>query len=93
MGAEQRKAVRRMISQPALMVREDGSIIGPCTLLDVSATGARLKTNPDVPPPPEFTLLLSKINNAMRRHCKVAWQDDKYIGVRFTDVATRAQRL
>ena len=65
------------------MLREDGSIIGPCTMLDVSATGARLKLAGEVVAPPEFTLLLSKVNAAMRRRCVVAWQDDKIVGIRF----------
>lgn len=83
MGAELRKAVRRNVSQQALMLRDDGSIIGPCTMLDVSATGARLKVAPEIETPSEFMLLLSKVNAAMRRRCVVAWREKEDIGVRF----------
>jgi hypothetical protein len=83
MGAELRKATRRHVSQQALMLHEDGSIIGPCTMLDVSATGARLKLASGIVAPPEFTLLLSKVNAAMRRRCVVAWQNDRTVGIRF----------
>ena len=39
MGAELRKSTRRQVSQAALMIRHDGSIIGQCKMLDVSAGG------------------------------------------------------
>lgn len=83
MGAENRKAARRQVSQPALMVRDDGSIIGLCTMLDVSAGGARLKLTGDVATPAEFILVLSKFRNGIRRRCTVAWQNSIHIGVRF----------
>ncbi len=65
------------------MVRDDGSIIGPCTLLDISSGGARLKLDGDFAAPTEFTLLLSKFNSAMRRQCTIAWANEKQVGVRF----------
>ena len=65
------------------MLREDGSIIGPCTMLDVSATGARLKMPAETDAPSEFILLLYKVNAAMRRRCAVTWHDEKTMGVRF----------
>jgi hypothetical protein len=83
MGAEHRKAARRRVRQPALMVRQDGSVIGPCLLLDISAGGARLKIDGDFTAPPEFTLLLSQFNSAMRRQCTIAWEREKQLGVRF----------
>lgn len=84
MGAELRKATRRNVSQQALMLRDDGSIVGPCIMLDVSASGARLKIAAGIETPAEFTLLLSKVNAAMRKHCVVAWRKDGYLGVRFS---------
>jgi hypothetical protein len=83
MGAELRKATRRQVAQQALMLREDGSIIGPCTMRDVSATGARLTMPAETAAPTEFILLLSKVNAAVRRRCVVAWHDKKTMGVRF----------
>lgn len=83
MGAELRKSTRRHISQSVLMVRHDGSIIGQCKMLDVSAGGARLKLETEVETPSEFVLLLSKIDPKMRRNCIVAWRDTVNVGVRF----------
>lgn len=83
MGAEHRKFVRRQVCQTALMVRQDGSIIGECTMLDVSAGGARLKLDPAIDAPSEFVLVLSKMNTQMRRRCTTTWRDTKFLGVRF----------
>jgi hypothetical protein len=52
-------------------------------MLDVSATGARLKMPAEVAAPSEFILLLSKVNASMRRRCAVAWHDKQTIGIRF----------
>ena len=43
MGAEHRKLPRRKVEQLVLMTSDNGSIIGQCVMLDVSAGGARLK--------------------------------------------------
>lgn len=83
MGAEHRKAVRRRVSQPGLMIHQDGSIIGECTMVDVSAGGARLKFDRAIEAPSDFVLVLSTVNAPMRRQCAVAWRDTKNLGVRF----------
>ena len=82
-GPELRTSPRRHVSQPALIVRPDGSTIGECTMLDVSAGGAKLKLDGELSLPPEFTLQLSKLNPAMRRHCTVAWSNQMHVGVQF----------
>jgi len=82
-GAELRRATRRKVQQPVLMVREDGSIIGECMMLDVSSSGARLRLNENMQAPSEFTLLLSRFNSAMRRRCTIAWRDEQSLGIRF----------
>lgn len=83
MGAEHRKARRRLVSQPVLLVHCDGSMIGPSTMVDVSASGARLKLTAEVVVPSEFTLLLSKFDGSMRRRCATAWRTDTHVGIRF----------
>ncbi|MEJ0076931.1 MAG: PilZ domain-containing protein [Alphaproteobacteria bacterium] len=82
MGAEHRKFPRRRVEQFVLMMW-DNAIIGQCTMLDVSAGGARLKLNGDLTVPDQFTLLLSKIDGRLKRQCVVAWRKEKQIGVRF----------
>jgi len=83
MGAQHRKFTRRKVEQPVLMTSDNGSIIGQCTMLDVSAGGARLKVDGDLTVPEQFTLFLSKIDGRLKRHCVVAWRKEKEIGVRF----------
>jgi hypothetical protein len=61
----------------------ENAIIGQCTMLDVSAGGARLKLNGDLTIPDQFTLFLSKIDRRLKRDCVVAWRKDKQVGVRF----------
>ena len=96
MGAEHRKFARRRVEQLVLMMSDEGSIIGPCTMLDVSAGGARLKLGTDLAVPQNFTLLLSKIDGRLKRHCVVAWRKEKQVGVRFViidSVAATAAKI
>jgi hypothetical protein len=83
MGAQHRKFARRKVEQAVLMMSDKGSIIGPCTMLDVSEGGARLKLGSDLAVPEHFILLLSKIDGRLKRHCLVAWRKEKQLGVRF----------
>lgn len=65
------------------MVDYDGSIIGPCTMFDVSAGGARLKVNGEIPIPPDFILHLSKFDVNTTRRCAVVWRMQTETGIRF----------
>jgi len=87
---ENRKAVRRPVSQPVLMVGGDGTVIGPCIMVDVSAGGARLKLAAEIALPSKFILRLSKYDGSMQRHCAVAWRSETFAGVRFLGEVTRA---
>lgn len=59
----------------------DGAEI-PCTLLDVSQTGARLMAREPEGVPDEFLLRLAVGRQALRR-CAVVWRDGASMGVRF----------
>ena len=83
MGLENRRALRRKVVQPALMVRGDGSVIGTCTMLDVSAGGARLKHDAPIDLPNEFILHLSMFHKTTSRRCAVAWRSEAQTGIRF----------
>jgi hypothetical protein len=82
MGREARKGIRRKIRQGARLARIDGSVLGSCTLLDVSATGARLKLESSDALPEQVVLLLS-YDTKLRRLCSVAWQEDSIAGLQF----------
>ena len=83
MNQERRKWPRRQVNQPVLMAQPDGAMIAPCTMVDVSAGGARLRLEADVSVPSEFNLMLSKFDPRMMRRCLIAWRDERQMGVRF----------
>jgi hypothetical protein len=72
-----------MVNQPVLMMGDGGTMIAPCTMVDVSAGGARLRLDAEVPVPNEFNLMLSKFNAGLMRRCLIAWRDERQMGVRF----------
>jgi hypothetical protein len=91
MGSEKRENARRFVRQPAVMINGDGSVLCSCVMLNVSATGALLKLNPQTALPHEFTLVLSR-DGQLRRKCTVAWRSETGVGVRFL-FETPAQRV
>jgi hypothetical protein len=82
MSSEKRGAKRRDLRWNGLIVDLAGSIVGPCRMVNVSATGANLlpRTSKDVPD--SFVVLLAK-NAKVRRKCEVVWRLGKSIGIRF----------
>jgi hypothetical protein len=82
-GAERRKSHRRQVSQFARIVSGDGSWSGPCMMLDVSSTGARLQVNDTRELPDEFVLVLSR-NGRVRRRCRIVWRGEHLIGIHFS---------
>jgi hypothetical protein len=54
----------------------------PCTLIDISQTGARLAMRDPAAAPDEFLLRLALGRQALR-HCAVVWRDGSSLGVRF----------
>ena len=83
MSIERRKHPRRAVRQPVTIVQKDGAIIAPCTMLDVSAGGARLKLDAPTSVPNEFILQLSEFGPRLIRRCLIAWRDERQMGVRF----------
>ena len=82
-GAEKRRIHADRLASPAMLVGGDGSMIGECVMLDVSAGGARLKFVRQVDLPSEFTILLSRSRRAVRRNCILAWKSETEAGIRF----------
>ena len=91
MGSENRKNARHFVRQPAVMINGDGSVLCSCIMLNVSATGALLKLNPQTALPREFMLVLSR-DGQLRRKCSVAWRSENNVGVRFL-FETSTQRI
>jgi hypothetical protein len=49
----------------------------------ITNTGAKIRTEGDLAPPPEFVLFLSA-EGKTRRNCRVVWRDGASLGVEFT---------
>ena len=79
---EKRTATRRNLRHRALIVRPDRSVVGDCTIADISATGAQLALTTGDDFPDEFYLILAK-GATVRRHCEVVWRNENRVGVRF----------
>jgi len=54
----------------------------PCTISDVSGTGARLKLDWSLSFPKEATLIFA---DGLRKACRVAWQKRRLLGIAFAD--------
>jgi hypothetical protein len=83
---EQRKA-RRVVFEKgfsANIMAIDGTWRRPCTMQDVSDTGARISIEGSVEglAMKEFFLLLSTVGRAYRR-CELAWVNGDQVGVHF----------
>jgi hypothetical protein len=76
-----RKNIRRHVRHPGAILK-DGAILSQCTVLDVSATGAKIEIKIPIEIPDEFDLHLSS-NGEVRRHCQVVRRTENEIGVNF----------
>jgi hypothetical protein len=82
MSSENRSVKRRFVRHGAKLARADGVTLGPCQMLDISATGARLKIEPSQRIPDHFLLVLSHTGNLFRK-CSVVWREGNTMGVKF----------
>jgi PilZ domain len=64
-----------------------GRTIVPCHILDVSATGARLRVGITANLPDSFTLNLD-MRRHHSRHCRLVWRARDQVGVRFVQAPT-----
>jgi len=88
--AEKRRAPRQDVSCKGMIHDMQGSVIAPCVMTNVSASGAKLTMEAANNVPDTFVLGLAR-NASVRRQCEVVWRAPKSIGVRFV-VAPRAAR-
>jgi hypothetical protein len=70
-----------------------GQPVVPCTIADISRTGAEITVDPQVEIPSEFTLLLTE-DGRVRRHCRLASREETQIQVYFVSrVPTYSSRV
>ncbi|GGI24055.1 transcriptional regulator [Bradyrhizobium guangdongense] len=60
----------------------------PCTIADVSGTGARLKLDWSLAFPKQATLIFA---DGLRKTCRIAWQKRRLLGVAFADGVASAE--
>jgi hypothetical protein len=93
---EQRKAHRVVFERgyAANMMAIDGTWQLPCTMEDVSDTGAKLTVEGSIKglPMKEFFLVLSTMGKAYRR-CQLAWVNGDQIGVFFLKPGDKKKKL
>lgn len=77
-----RNGTRKSIQQPGWIVFEGGFAARPCTVLDLSDTGASIESSD---PSPVRTRLRLAFSRDVRtgRSCEVVWQRGKRFGVKF----------
>jgi len=82
--SELRAATRQSTARTGIIAFEGarGTVSVPCTISDVSGTGARLKLDWSLSFPKEATLIFA---DGLRKACRVAWQKRRLLGIAFAD--------
>jgi hypothetical protein len=75
------RPARRRTNQPAWITVDGGFAARPCTVIDISEGGARLRVEDPQFVKPLFQLKFER--SAPGRACKVAWKKGEVIGIEF----------
>jgi hypothetical protein len=86
-----RASVRRTLEWPVLLLDAEGKQILPCTLVDISETGARLTMQEASDIPEHFTIVMARCGGP-RRACKLLWRKEAEFGVAFDVDCSRPTR-
>jgi len=78
---DNRRSIRRRINAEAIIRLSGGFAARPCTVLDLSDTGARILVARPQDIPNEFTLVLSRRSGG--RNARVKWRRGTQFGVEF----------
>jgi PilZ domain len=81
---DRRQAPREMLAASATIYDKDGNFLLPCTIRDLSKTGARLELSKDTLLPQYFLVSLLP-DGSGRRLCSKVWQIALIAGVRFVE--------
>jgi hypothetical protein len=80
--AEMRKKKRRHFHFNARAVADEKGTLLPCSIIDISESGARLLFETDIALPERFLLVLTASGD-IRRQCRVVWREGTTVGVAF----------
>jgi hypothetical protein len=81
---DRRQAPREALAAQATIYDKDGDFLLPCTIRDLSKTGARLELSKDALLPQYFLVSLLP-DGSGRRLCSKVWQLARIAGVRFVE--------
>jgi hypothetical protein len=81
MFGERRKHPRYVINRVAKFQADSGAIPRDCTITDISAQGARLFSEGEIPD--QFFLLIYGGDKVVREECSVTWRLGGEVGVTF----------
>lgn len=84
---DRRRAPRRRVLKGAVAAFNDRHCTIPCTVRDLSATGARLKCDGSVNIPDTFELIVEL--DGTEADCEVVWRKANEVGVRFRGAPRR----
>jgi hypothetical protein len=84
-GVELRKKPRRSFRHTASIIHGDEPTVQPCSVVDISESGARLQIEHEGELPDNFMLSLTP-SGKVRRFCRLVWRDGTTLGVAFTDL-------
>lgn len=76
------RSTRKSVRQAGWLILEGSFAARPCTVLDLSDSGAKIETIEPVPASARLSLALSR-DVRSGRPCEVVWQRGKSIGVKF----------
>lgn len=79
--SERRRLLRQRVLKGALVAYSDRYCTLPCTVRDISAEGARLRSPNAAAVPDRFELIIEL--DGLEANCEVVWRKDEDIGVRF----------
>ncbi|HKS60471.1 MAG TPA: PilZ domain-containing protein [Xanthobacteraceae bacterium] len=84
---DRRKEPREALTAPASIYDKDGNFLWPCSVRDLSKSGARLELFNEATLP-QYVLLSMSPDGSDRRLCSKVWQLALIAGVRFTEKQT-----
>ena len=83
MAVTKKRDVRRSVQQPGWITLEGGFAARPCTVLDLSVTGAKITLDdPNSVTASRIRLAFTR-DARTGRACEVVWRRGKTLGVRF----------
>ena len=81
-SARKTRSARRRVNKQAWLVFDGEFALRPCTVIDMSDSGARLNIDQSDRLPKRFSLTFSRASRAGLQ-CEVRWKHGRAVGVKF----------